>query len=343
MGTWSKNKVNPSNLNNGNEYANGDNLSVEALNGIVNSGLYSQDFVEHLADTPDVSEAMNVGTPSVELVNNVVGGKIYKKFKFKNLRYAAANAPVVQSTGQSTTNVMSQKATTDALNDAIEAAQSNQKELLYAGGETFNGTNTLHLLKPLYPYDIVQIVFNDNNVCTVMYNEFRHNEVSNIYAEYISVMSRMIISILSFYFTMPDHNDHQTLAISNMHSVVLEHTMSTGANVAIASSTAPSSTGSVKINAIYRLGRLNDNLYDITFNLTNVRAPYNNNPTVIAKNGTEMFLFSANTNYSLPSTVTVVGATLVSWEPSTGTLTISNPTSNVSITIVGKAISGGQY
>lgn len=86
MGKWSRNKVNSANLNNGNEYEAKDRVSRQQLNAMVNSGLYSQDFAEHLADTPDVSEANNVGTPTVEMIDNVVGDKTYKKFKFKNLK-----------------------------------------------------------------------------------------------------------------------------------------------------------------------------------------------------------------------------------------------------------------
>ena len=82
MGKWTREKVNSENLNGGNQYEAKDRLSREQLNAIVNSGLYAQDFVEHLADTPDTSEANNVGVPSVELISN----GSYKKFKFSNLK-----------------------------------------------------------------------------------------------------------------------------------------------------------------------------------------------------------------------------------------------------------------
>lgn len=87
---WSRKKVNSETLNNGNEYTKNNQFPIEALNGIVNSGLYSQDFVEHLADTPDVSEAGNVGTPTVTLVDNpnATTDKPYKRFKFANLKGA---------------------------------------------------------------------------------------------------------------------------------------------------------------------------------------------------------------------------------------------------------------
>lgn len=83
---WSKKKVNPDNINSGNEYEKGDRVSVQALNSMVESGLYSQEFAEAIADTPDTSEAGNVGTPAVSFVDNVKNGNTYKKFKFSNLK-----------------------------------------------------------------------------------------------------------------------------------------------------------------------------------------------------------------------------------------------------------------
>ena len=83
---WSKKKVNPDNINSGNEYEKGDRVSVQALNSMVESGLYSQAYAEALTDAPDVSEAGNVGTPTVSFVDNVKDGATYKKFKFANLK-----------------------------------------------------------------------------------------------------------------------------------------------------------------------------------------------------------------------------------------------------------------
>lgn len=86
MAKWSREKVNSENINGGNQYERKDRVSLEQLNAMVNSGLYSQDFAEHLADAPDISQANTVGAAKVEFVDNVVGGKTYKKFKFSNLK-----------------------------------------------------------------------------------------------------------------------------------------------------------------------------------------------------------------------------------------------------------------
>lgn len=86
MAEWSRDKVDSTQLNGGNEFDNNSDFALDEMNAIVNGGLYSQDFAEHLADTPDTSEAGNVGTPSVSFVDNVVGDKTFKKFKFSNIK-----------------------------------------------------------------------------------------------------------------------------------------------------------------------------------------------------------------------------------------------------------------
>ena len=93
---WSKKKVNPDNINSGNEYEKGDRVSVQALNSMVESGLYSQEFAEAIVDTPDTSEAGNVGTPAVSFIDNVKNGNTYKKFKFSNLK-GATGAKIVST------------------------------------------------------------------------------------------------------------------------------------------------------------------------------------------------------------------------------------------------------
>lgn len=68
-------------------YATATNAASDAMEA-TNTTAEFQDFVNHLVDTPDTTEADNVGTPSVEFVNNVINGVTYKKFKFSNLKGA---------------------------------------------------------------------------------------------------------------------------------------------------------------------------------------------------------------------------------------------------------------
>ena len=65
MGAWSKQKVNPSNINNGNEYEKGDRVSRQALNSIVNNSLYAADIAESavLVNYEEIEPAGDVPLP----------------------------------------------------------------------------------------------------------------------------------------------------------------------------------------------------------------------------------------------------------------------------------------
>lgn len=86
MANWSKNKILPANVNNGNEFLPTDGVYSGDMNAAFNNAFYAVDYATALADTPDTSEVGNVGTPSVSLIDNVKDGKAYKKFKFANLK-----------------------------------------------------------------------------------------------------------------------------------------------------------------------------------------------------------------------------------------------------------------
>lgn len=76
-------------------------------------------------------------------------------------------------------------------------------------------------------------------------------------------------------------------------------------------------------------------VYNITTNLTGVTANASN-PTTVSTLASSTLTFTANTGYNLPSNITVTGAEFT-W--SNGTLVLSNPTGNVSVTVAGVAIS----
>ena len=73
--------------------------------------------------------------------------------------------------------------------------------------------------------------------------------------------------------------------------------------------------------------------YNITANLTNITAD-TNNVTTIEEGTTATLKYTANTGYKLPDTITVTGATYT-WDKTAGTVSISNPTADVNITVVG--------
>ena len=71
-------------------------------------------------------------------------------------------------------------------------------------------------------------------------------------------------------------------------------------------------------------------VYSITNKLTNCTA---SGVSTIVEEGTASITISANSGYELPDAITVSGASYV-WNKSTGTVTLSNPTSNVTVTVV---------
>ena len=75
--------------------------------------------------------------------------------------------------------------------------------------------------------------------------------------------------------------------------------------------------------------------YTITPNLANV-TPASGNATAITTGETKVLTYTANISYDLPDTVTVAGATGV-WNKAYGTLTLSNPTADITFTIAGVA------
>lgn len=146
MAKWTRKKINPDNINQGDEYTKNDNVSLENLNAITNAGFYSQDFAEKLVENIDVSEVGNVGTPSVSLVegDGATADKPYKKFKFANLKgeqgiqgpkgeKGDSGTDIVQETGESPTSVMSQKATTNVLNNKVDNGDLCGFVLAFAG------------------------------------------------------------------------------------------------------------------------------------------------------------------------------------------------------------------
>lgn len=76
-------------------------------------------------------------------------------------------------------------------------------------------------------------------------------------------------------------------------------------------------------------------VYEIINVLTNVTAD-GENPSVIGVNDSVTLIYTANSGYTLPQSVTVTGASYT-WGQSTGVLDLSNPTGNVTVTISGVA------
>ena len=74
-------------------------------------------------------------------------------------------------------------------------------------------------------------------------------------------------------------------------------------------------------------------VYGITNKLTNCTA---SGASTIVEEGTASVIISANSGYELPDAIAVSGASYT-WDKSTGTVVLSNPTGNVTVTVVAAA------
>lgn len=86
MSAWNRNKVDPSQINNGKEFTEDDILTVDELNAMVNNSFYGADVIDNAMALPIVETTDANADPTVELVDYTKDGKTYKKFKFKNIK-----------------------------------------------------------------------------------------------------------------------------------------------------------------------------------------------------------------------------------------------------------------
>lgn len=70
----------------GNKYVDNDGIQPDTINFVIENSAWAQKFAEVLGTNLDSSEANNVGTATVTLVDKVIDGVSYKIFKFSNLK-----------------------------------------------------------------------------------------------------------------------------------------------------------------------------------------------------------------------------------------------------------------
>lgn len=98
------------------------------------------------------------------------------------------------------------------------------------------------------------------------------------------------------------------------------------------SGTGGTFTSNPSINTTYYGAWTVVETYNISYNLTNCTGA-SSNPTTIDGGTTATLSFTVNDGYSFPDTITVSGVESYTWDKSTGTLTLTNATSDVSIAI----------
>ena len=86
MANFEPKKLNLDDINGGIRFTESDGITPNAINDPIEAVAYSQTVVEHLTDTPDISEINGVGNPNVSFVSNTTAdGVTIHKFKFSNL------------------------------------------------------------------------------------------------------------------------------------------------------------------------------------------------------------------------------------------------------------------
>ena len=105
-----------------------------------------------------------------------------------------------------------------------------------------------------------------------------------------------------------------------------------GWNALMLKGTGGTFTSNPSINTTYYGAWTVVETYNISYNLTNCTGA-STNPTTIDEGTTATLSFTLNDGYSFPDTITVSGVESYTWDKSTGTLTLTNATSDVSITI----------
>ena len=211
MAIWSRNKKAPSTLNNGNEYQEGDWVTIELFNDANNNAYFAVDSIEALGEAPDVSEAGVVGTPNVTLIpyDKAIDGitKTFKKFKFSNLRGekgdAGNDANVVQTFGTSTEDAISQKVITDKFNDLeneIETINETPQEVYGLhwdkASNTFTRTNSAR--------DVIVNLGVDNEV---KFNEMDYSSLFSDWEEVTDSYGNVFIRAPKKYFKKANNAD----------------------------------------------------------------------------------------------------------------------------------------
>ena len=103
-------------------------------------------------------------------------------------------------------------------------------------------------------------------------------------------------------------------------------------NTSMLKDTGGTFTSNPSINTTYYGAWTVVETYNISYNLTNCTGASSNQMT-IDEGTTATLSFTSNEGYSFPDTITVSGVESYTWDKSTGTLTLTNATSDVSIAI----------
>ena len=352
MANWptSPNWIDPSTINSGNEYTVADGVTYEDFNKIVNNIIYLKNkgvTIPQEKSIAIVSNGTQTVTPDeghslskVTIVTNVPSQEptgtltITRNdtYEVSNYKYVAVNVP--QSTSRPTLHAptISLSGTTlHITNPASNGSYVNTYQI-YADGAYLTAVTSTSV--NLANYSIEEGTHSITVKCAA--TNFNDSPASNA-VTYKVLYTYTITTALSH--VIADSTNPKTIKENASVSLIFtaasgyklpETVTVTGCTYTWEPSTGvlgisnPTSNVAISISAIA--------VYQITTTLTGCIGA-SSNPSTIEQGGTATLTFTANTGYALPDTITVEGVTHT-WNKSTGTLTLSDPTGNVAITIV---------
>lgn len=306
-----------------------ENPVVLKFNKVTGYKLPTSLILDGIADdgyTWSVSSDGAVGTITIVDPAGNITGTVAGTVETYNITVNATNAS--KASGPSTINYGGSATLTFTYNDGYFAPTSI-KEVTGAKGSWNQSTSTLTLTECTGPvtvtiegavktYSITPAItnctWNGTNPTTIASNQFTPIELD---------------VIKNTGWTLPTE-----ISVSGVDAEYWSWNQATG-TVTISH---PQGNVTITVNAVREV-------YNITTNLTNALAG-TGNPTTIGYGLSATLTFTFPTGYEAPASVDVTGAT-PSWTAGTGTLVLSNPTGNVTVTVVGVAttttLDGGTY
>lgn len=352
MANWptSPNWIDPSTINSGNEYTVADGVTYEDFNKIVNNIIYLKNkgvTIPQEKSIAIISNGTQTVTPDeghslskVTIVTNVPSQEptgtltITRNdtYEVSNYKYVAVNVP--QSTSRPTLHAptISLSGTTLHITNPAPNGSYVDTYQVYADGAYLTAVTSTSV--NLANYSIEEGTHSITVKCAA--TDFNDSPASNA-VTYKVLYTYTITTALSH--VIADSTNPKTIKENASASLIFtaasgyelpETVTVTGCTYTWEPSTGvlnisnPTSNVAISISAIA--------VYQITTTLTGCTGA-SSNPSTIEQGGTATLTFTANTGYALPDTITVEGATHT-WNKSTGTLTLSDPTGNVVITIV---------
>ena len=180
MAKWTKNKVTPEQINNGNEYTTNDNLSVEAINGIVNNSFKAQEDAERALE---LAEGANKANGTVVEINGEPQG--------------TWDATIAQQISEESSNILNPKNCGTNYNveqDIFEGAFNNQNNLF--AGLNINKKVTISLIlysKPTFATTFATFLANGAENTSGKFTSIQNFEINKVYKITVESLNRMVI------------------------------------------------------------------------------------------------------------------------------------------------------